>query len=147
MIDIRIQTAAFDPGKQLARLETLHAPAVASYTALLPEVDNRGQIVVDHYPAMAKSEFAKIVAEAQEKWQLAAVILIYRHGRLTPGSRFAFVAVAAHEAAIALDACTFLTSEAGRRAPFWTRSVKASTTISTQRTSRQGSRTKSAVVE
>jgi molybdopterin synthase catalytic subunit len=146
MIDIRIQTAPFDPGKQLARLETLHAPAVASVTALIPEADSGNEVSVEHYPAMAKSEFSKIVAAAQEKWPLAAVILIYRHGRLATGARFAFIAVAASEGSVALDACTFLATEAGRRAPFWIRPAETPARISSRDRPHQRSRSKSAVV-
>lgn len=125
MIDIRIQAADFDPGRQLARLEALHAAGVASVTGLLEAAPDVTGIHVDHYPALARAELARIASEAQAQWPLAGLILIHRHGRLDPGERFLFAGTAAPDRAHALEACAFLLDAARNRAPFWRKDLLA----------------------
>jgi molybdopterin synthase catalytic subunit len=114
MIDVRIQGADFDPGRQLVRLEELGAAAIASFTALAD-----ADILVDHYPALARNELARIASEAEARWPLTGLILLHRFGRLVPGERLAFAAVAAEGIDAAQEACAFLTSALRTRAPFW----------------------------
>ncbi len=119
MIDVRVQAGDFDPGRQLARLGELKPQATASSTGLLKAGDEVESIFVDHYPALAKAELARIAAEAERRWKLAGVILIHRHGRFAPCDRLAFAGVAAAEADAALAACAFLAEALRTRAPFW----------------------------
>ena len=119
MIDVRVQAADFDPGRQLRRLEELGNAAVASFVAIA-ECGEEG-MSVEHYPALAKNELAAIAAEAEDRWPLAGLILIHRHGRFSAGERMAFAAVAAPDRAAALEACTFLVEALATRAPFWRR--------------------------
>lgn len=121
MIDVRVQAADFDPGRQLARLEALGNAATASFVAAA-ECGEEG-LLVEHYPALAKNELAAIAAEADSRWPLAGLILIHRHGRFSSGDRLAFVAVAAPARAAALEACAFLVEALATRAPFWRREV------------------------
>lgn len=124
MIDVRIQSADFDPGKQIERLAVAHAAAVASLTIFANPDSEMSEMLVDHYPAMAKEELARIADEAAERWPLLAILVLHRHGRLSKGDRLAFVAAAASDRVIALEACDFLAREAMRRAPFWRREVQ-----------------------
>lgn len=119
MIDVRIQAAEFDPGKQIRRLEELGAGSVASLAAAAHAGEGVEQIWIDHYPAMARSELARIAAEAEARWGLPGIILIHRHGRVKPGERLALAAVASADADAALDACAFLLDALRTRAPFW----------------------------
>ena len=121
MIDIRIQGGDFEPGRQIERLQSLAAGAVASLTVSVqsdPEID---EIFVDHYPALARNVLARIAAEAEASFGLAGIILIHRHGRLAPGDRIAFAAAAAVAPAAALDACRHLIEALAGRGPFWRR--------------------------
>ena len=117
MIDVRVQAGDFDPGRQLRRLEELGNAGVASFTAIADCVED--ELVIEHYPALARNELARIAAEAEERWSLAGLILIHRHGRVARGGRLAFAAVAAPDRAAALDACAFLVDALATRAPFW----------------------------
>jgi molybdopterin synthase catalytic subunit len=121
MIDVRIQAADFDPGRQLQRLEELGNAAVASFTAIA-DCGEEG-LAVEHYPALARNELARIAEEAEARWPLAGLILIHRHGRLAAGDRLAFAAAAAPDRAAALDACAFLVEALATRAPFWRRTA------------------------
>ena len=123
MIDARVQAGDFDPGRQLARLEELKADAVASFTGLLKVAHGVEAILVEHYPALAKAELARIAEQAERRWRLAGVILIHRHGRFAPCDRLAFAGVAAADAEAALQACAFLAEALRTRASFWRKEI------------------------
>jgi molybdopterin synthase catalytic subunit len=123
VIDVRVQAADFDPGRQLGRLEQLGTAAVASFTAIA-DCGEEG-MAVEHYPALARNELARIAGEAEARWPLAGLILIHRHGRIAAGDRLAFAAVAAPERAAALEACAFLVEALATRAPFWRKAADA----------------------
>ncbi len=118
MIDVRIQAAEFDPARQLRRLEELGGAAVASFTAFV-EGPELAQARVEHYPALARNELDAVAAEAAARWPLSGIILIHRHGTLSPGARLAFAAAASPDTAAALEACAFLADALRTRAPFW----------------------------
>lgn len=125
MIDIRVQSGDFDAGRQIARLEELGPGGIATLIVHAAGGDEVSAVVIEHYAAMAKAELARIADEAGARWPLAGSILIHRHGRLARGERLLFVAVAARDHSVALEACTFLAGEVGRRAPFWRRDMLA----------------------
>lgn len=125
MIDVRIQAAEFDPGKQIRRLEELGAGSVASLAAAASAGEDVEAIWVDHYPALARSELGRIAAEAEARWRLPGIILIHRHGRVKPGDRLALAAVASPDPGAALEACAFLIEALRTRAPFWRKETLA----------------------
>lgn len=119
MIDVRVQAADFDSGRQLARLEELGKGAVASLIAMVEAEDGVSKIVVEQYAAMAKAELGRIAGDAEARWPLAGIILIHRHGALAPGDRILFVGVAAADREAATEALSFLSEAVRERAPFW----------------------------
>lgn len=125
MIDVRVQAADFDPGRQLGRLGDLRRKAAASFVGRLDAGDEVSEILVDHHPALARAELARIAGEADDRWPLAGIILIHRHGRLRPGDRLLFAGAAAADVAAAEQACAFLVDAARTRAPFWRKDLRA----------------------
>ncbi len=125
MIDVRVQAADFDPGRQLARLGDLKKRAVASFTGILEAGDDVTEIVIDHYAPLARLALAGIAKEAEGRWPLAGIILIHRHGRLAPCDRLLFAGVAASDPEAAREACAFLVEGLRTRAPFWRKDVLA----------------------
>jgi molybdopterin synthase catalytic subunit len=119
MIDVRVQTEDFDPGTELARLGALGAGGVASFTGLVRGDGGLIAMTLEHYPAMTGQALRAIVSEASERWPLAGIIVIHRHGRLTPGDRIVFVATASMHRAAALESCAFLIDWLKTDAPFW----------------------------
>ena len=119
MIDVRIQAADFDPGRQLERLGALSCGALASFTGLAVTEDEVESIHVDHYPALAKATLARLAEEAELRWRLCGTILIHRHGSLAPGDRIAFAGVAARDQDDALAAIAFLDEALRRGGPPW----------------------------
>ncbi len=125
MIDVRVLAADFDPGRQLGRLGDLRRKAAASFVGRLDAGDEVCEILLDHHPALARAELARIAGEADDRWPLAGIILIHRHGRLRPGDRLLFVGAAAADVAAAEQACAFLVDAARTRAPFWRKDMRA----------------------
>ena len=125
MIDARAQAADFDPGRQLARLAELGLPAIASFTAAAHAAGEVETVLVEHHAPLSKNVLGRIAAEAASRWPLGGVILIHRHGRLQPGDRLAFAAVAGQAHDAALEACAWLAEALRTRAPFWRKDVGA----------------------
>lgn len=118
---IRVQERDFDVAAELAALAARagDAGAVATFTGHVRADDGLDALVLEHYPAMTEREIARHVEEARTRWKLLGVSVIHRIGRLVPGSRIVFVAVAAAHRRDAFAACEFLMDYLKVRAPFW----------------------------
>ena len=110
MSEIRIQTEDFDPGAEIAALTTKAGDvgAIASFIGLVRADDRMEAMTLDHYPGFAEREIAAHVAEARTRWPLLGVCVVHRVGRLTPGERIVFVAVASSHRGAAFAAAEFL---------------------------------------
>jgi molybdopterin synthase catalytic subunit len=121
MSEIRIQTADFDPGVEIAALTTRSGDvgAVASFIGLVRADDRMEAMTLDHYPGFAEREIATHIAKARTRWPLLGVRIVHRVGRLTPGERIVFVGVASSHRGAAFAAAEFLMDYLKTRAPFW----------------------------
>jgi molybdopterin synthase catalytic subunit len=115
--DVRIQQALFDPGTELARIET--SGAVASFTGLVRGDGGLLSMTLEHYPGMTEAALNALADQAAARWQLGGLIIIHRVGRLIPGERIVLVATASPHRAAALEACAFLIDRLKTDAPFW----------------------------
>lgn len=125
MIDVRVQSADFDPGRQLARLGELKKAGVAGFVGRIEVPDDVVAIRIDHHPGLARVELERIAAEADARWPLDGIILIHRHGRIQPCGRALFVGTAATAVEAGLEACAWLVAAVRRRAPFWRKDLLA----------------------
>jgi molybdopterin synthase catalytic subunit len=73
---------------------------------------------------MVEAECARIVAEAESRWQVA-VALRHRIGRLEIGDAAVAVAAASAHRDEAFVACRYVIEELKRRVPIWKREVYA----------------------
>jgi molybdopterin synthase catalytic subunit len=119
MSRISIQLGDFDPGAELAALQSLGGGGVASFTGIVRGDGDLVALELEHYPAMTTVQVERIVAEACERWPLLGVRVIHRFGRLVPGERIVFVGTASRHRTAALEACAFLIDWLKSRAPFW----------------------------
>jgi molybdopterin synthase catalytic subunit len=119
MIDVRVQTEAFDTAAVLAALELEGVGAVASFTGLVRGDDGVTAIELEHYPAMTGASLRALAEEAHGRWQLSGFALIHRVGRMTVGEPIVLVATASPHRAAALEACAFLIDRLKTDAPFW----------------------------
>ena len=122
---IRVQTADFDPGRELELLRQENpgqAGAVVSFTGLvrdLNEGERVAQMTLEHYPGMTEKALAAIEQEAQSRWSLTVTLIIHRVGPLQPNDRIVCVAAASAHRKDAFRACEFMIDALKTTAPFW----------------------------
>ncbi len=85
-----------------------------------------GPVVAIQYSAyeeMAEPEFARIVAEASEKWPDARALVQHRLGRIATGEASIAVVCAAPHRADAFAACRYVVEQVKERVPIWKKEV------------------------
>ena len=136
-MSVSVQEADFDAGVEIAALSAGRddVGAVASFTGLV-RADKQADAAVaarvgvdappavqamtlEHYPGMTEKALKAIVDEARGRWDIYGVRVIHRVGRLVPGDRIVFVAVASAHRGEAFAACEFIMDYLKTRAPFW----------------------------
>ena len=133
-MSVSVQEADFDAGAEIVALSAGRddVGAVASFVGLVRADKSAGAIVgagntaapvqamtLEHYPGMTEKALQAIVAEARGRWDIFGVRVIHRVGRLVPGDRIVFVAVASAHRGEAFAACEFIMDYLKTRAPFW----------------------------
>lgn len=119
---VRVQQSAFDYGAECAAFATAAegAGAVVTFAGIVRDDAGRlSAMEIEHYPGMTERALAGIEAEARARWSLADVLIIHRHGPLTPGEIIMMVATASRHRADAFAAAEFLMDFLKSRAPFW----------------------------
>ena len=145
-MSVSVQQVDFDAGAEIAALSAGREDvgAVASFVGLV-RADKAGNakvmppaqpgavspadgasdtaavqaMTLEHYPGMTEKALEAIVAEARGRWDIYGVRVIHRVGRLVPGDRIVFVAVASAHRGEAFAACEFIMDYLKTRAPFW----------------------------
>ncbi len=123
-MSVRIQTADFDAGAEIAALrrDNPKIGAVASFIGVCRDA-NDGDIVstmtLEHYPGMTEKALEKIVAEARERWKVMDVLVVHRVGELKPTDQIVLVVAAGAHRGEAFAACEFVMDYLKTRAPFW----------------------------
>jgi molybdopterin synthase catalytic subunit len=123
-VSVRVQTADFDVGAEIARLRggDPRIGAVASFVGVvrdLNEGDRVGRMTLEHYPGMTEKAIESIVAEAHSRWDIIDVTVIHRVGELAPTDQIVLVVVASGHRGEAFAACEFIMDYLKTRAPFW----------------------------
>jgi molybdopterin synthase catalytic subunit len=119
---IAVQSAPFDLGAEVSAFTAgvRGAGAVVSFTGLVrDEGGTLSAMEIEHYPGMTEKAITAIAEEAARRWSLADVLVIHRHGRLSPGEAIMMVATASPHRADAFAAAEFLMDYLKSRAPFW----------------------------
>lgn len=116
-----VQPDPFDLGAAVAGFAAgaTGAGAVVSFTGIVRPDGGLTAMEIEHYPGMTEKAIAGIVAEAARRWALADVLVIHRHGTLSPGEAIMMVATAAPHRGDAFAAAEFLMDYLKSRAPFW----------------------------
>jgi len=124
---VSVQEADFDAGAEVAALSAGREDvgAVASFVGLVRADKSSGDagavqaMTLEHYPGMTEKALDAIVEEARGRWDILGARVIHRVGRLVPGDRIVFVAVASSHRGDAFAACEFIMDYLKTRAPFW----------------------------
>jgi len=125
---IRVQREDFDPGVEMEKLSAQnHAiGGLCAFVGLVRDMDpSTGEdksvksMTLEHYPGMTEKELEKIEAQANERWELDATLVIHRYGKLDPGDRIVLVVTASRHRQAAFESCQFLMDWLKTKAPFW----------------------------
>jgi len=125
-MSVRVQTADFDIGAELAALRSADPKvgAIASFVGVARD-SNDGRSVstltLEHYPGMTESALQEIIARARSRWDILQALIIHRIGTLAPLEQIVLVAVTSMHRNDAFDACRFIIDYLKTDAPFWKR--------------------------
>ncbi len=96
--------------------------AVASFVGLVRDnmqsLGSKG-LTVEHYPGMTEASIETIVNAVKERWEIPAVRIIHRVGRLYPGDQIVLVLTAAAHRREAFEACEFIMDFLKTEAVIW----------------------------
>jgi molybdopterin synthase catalytic subunit len=121
---VRIQTEAFDVGREIAALTDgrTDVGAVANFVGVVRD-GNDGHAVstmtLEHYPGMTEKALEEICTQAHARWKLIDSRVVHRVGALRPGEAIVLVAVSSAHRGEAFAACEFIMDYLKTRAPFW----------------------------
>ena len=129
--EVEIREADFSVEQEYARLRGApgNAGACVLFTGLvrdLPDAGGLAALELEHYAGMTEASIGRIVAEARTRWQIGAVRVIHRVGRLEPGDQIVLVGVSSAHRNEAFAACAFIMDYLKTRAPIWKKEIGAS---------------------
>jgi molybdopterin synthase catalytic subunit len=119
---VRVQVADFDIAAEIEALTTGRADigAIVTFSGLCRDEDGHlSALELEHYPGMAESEIGRIAGEAVVRWNLQAMTVIHRHGRIGVGENIVLVVAASSHRQAAFEAANFLMDYLKSNAPFW----------------------------
>lgn len=128
-IYIQIQQADFAGSDAIARLK--HASrltgAIVEFTGCVraDELDagEVSAIELEHYPGMTEKAIEKIAAQACQRWDLQALTVIHRIGRLQAGDNIVYVGASSKHRKAALSAVDYVMDFLKNDVPLWKKEV------------------------
>ena len=124
--EVEVREADFGIDEEYARLrgEPRSTGACVLFTGLVREwADGAQALELEHYPGMTEASIAAIVRDARARWQLEAVRVIHRVGRLAPGDQIVLVGVSSAHRHEAFAASEFIMDYLKTRAPIWKKEI------------------------
>jgi molybdopterin synthase catalytic subunit len=121
---VSVQEADFDLSTEVAQLRAGDA-GVGAVAAFIGTVRDRNDgagvqaMELEHYPGMTERAIEGMVDEARRRFDIRAVRVVHRVGRLQPPDQIMMVAVTSLHRAAAFQACEFLMDYLKTQAPFW----------------------------
>jgi molybdopterin synthase catalytic subunit len=129
MTTVRVERERFDAGAEVNGFCTRNATSGGIATFIGQMRDFRGPsraegepvetMTLEHYPGMAERQLADLITDAKSRWPLDDVLVIHRHGLLTPGEPIVLVATATAHRGDAFASCEFIMDWLKTHAPFW----------------------------
>lgn len=122
---VSVQETVFNLHELVDRLRSgrTDVGAVVSFLGTVRELTNDPLewMELEHYPGMTESVLKDMVGQARQRFDLLAVSVVHRVGRLFPADPIVGVVVASAHRAAAFEACQFLMDLLKTQAPFWKR--------------------------
>ena len=123
-IKIKIQNDDFNVSEETRILNNDQTGAIVNFVGIVRGFDQKtnetiNSMTLEHYPEMTELEIEKIIKESLIKWEISAVTVIHRVGKLMPSDQIVFVGVSSKHRQNAFDSCNFIMDWLKTKAPFW----------------------------
>jgi len=122
----RLSDEPLELARAVDEVRTERAGAIATFTGTT-RIESRGRSVrhldYEAYEGMAEEVMAEIAAEITERYDLCAVAIHHRVGRVTIGEESVVIAVSAPHRGDALAACKDAIDALKERVPLWKKEV------------------------
>jgi molybdopterin synthase catalytic subunit len=120
---IRVQAETFDPAEAF-KLQDGRADvgALAVFVGYVRDVTaglGVETLELQHYPGFTESVIEGIVAETQKRFSVLDLLVVHRHGKLSPTEPIVLVAVLSEHRDAAFEAARYLMDALKTDAPFW----------------------------
>ena len=124
LIKVKIQSDDFDISKEMKKLQTNETGAIVNFVGIVRGKDEKTNeeiysMTLEHYPGMTELEIEGIVNNSTSRWDVSAVTVIHRIGKLFSSDQIVFVGVASKHRQSAFDACNYIMDWLKTEAPFW----------------------------
>ena len=126
---IRLAAEPFDPAAEAAALAVEDAGALVQFTGLVRPTDGTTALVLHHHPGMTLQSMEALATDARARFDLTALAITHRVGRMTPGEPVVWVAAAALHRQAAFQAVDFLMDGLKSEALFWKQEERVDGTV------------------
>lgn len=121
---VSIQTEDFDLSTEVAKLRALdkRVGAVCAFVGTVRDIndgDAVSELELEHYPGMTEKSIEATIDAAFERFDIYAVHVIHRIGKLQPMDQIVMVAVTSAHRGESFKACEFVMDYLKTQAPFW----------------------------
>jgi molybdopterin synthase catalytic subunit len=131
-VKVKICTEAFKPWQELQNYQDTVLGNSANFGATSIFIGtmrdyNEGvgvqSMTLEYYPGMTEKQLEKIIADAEQRWQIIDTYVVHRVGEIKPDDTIVLVAVWSSHRGDAFDACRFIMEALKSTAPFWKKEV------------------------
>ena len=129
--EVRVQTDAFELAEEERRIRQYapNAGALVIFQGMVREFNHHLEqdhnpieaLFLEHYPEVTEAEITRIIETAAQRWDILAVQVIHRVGKLYADEVIVLVSVCAEHRTAAFAAAEFVMDYLKTQAPFWKR--------------------------
>ncbi|HKI97338.1 MAG TPA: molybdenum cofactor biosynthesis protein MoaE [bacterium] len=117
-----IVTEPIDMGALVARVASPGAGGISAFLGVVRD-NSLGRKVLyllyEAYPPMALKEMERLEAEVRERWEIEAIAITHRVGRLEIGEASVGIAVSSPHRREAIEACHYAIDRLKQTVPVW----------------------------
>ena len=122
MIEIKIQSKAFDISNEMKKISKLNSDgATVTFMGSVRdlEYENLETLEIEYFPKMAKKVLNKTAKDAYKNWNLSRCIIIHRYGKLKIGDPIVLIITSSPHRKEAFKANEYIIDFLKTNAPFW----------------------------
>jgi molybdopterin synthase catalytic subunit len=117
-----IVSAPIDVARVVARVASPRAGGIATFLGVVRDHSLGRKVLYLHYeayPPMALKEMERLEAEVRERWEIEAIAITHRVGRLEIGEASVAIAVSSPHRREAIEACHYAIDRLKQTVPVW----------------------------